>query len=456
MPTSAPRIARQAARGASISEAIAGFATGTPREAMAESARHVLRLSLLDWLAVAQAGRDEPVSRIVRDLVAAEGGAPEAGLIGHPVKLPARAAALANGATSHALDYDDTHFGYLGHPSVAVLPAALALAEKLAAGGAALLDAALVGVESACRIGVWLGRGHYQQGFHQTATSGCFGAAMAAARLLRLDRARACHALGIAATRASGLKSQFGTMGKPYHAGMAAANGLEAACLAAAGFVSNPRGLECQQGFAATHAGEAGDGAGLFEGLGRSFLFEAVQHKFHACCHGTHAALEALIAARDACGLVPGGIRSVTVTVHPRYLDVCNIAAPATGLEAKFSYRMTAAMVLAGRDTGSLATFSDEACRDPDLVALRDLVTVATDPAMSDSAAAIAVERSDGTRLERHHDLEQRLAPAEREAKVRAKAAGLLGREAAEATWQAIGSLGDRDEGFRLEALIKR
>ena len=121
---------------------------------------------------------------------------------------------------------------------------------------------------------------------------------MAAARLLGLDEERARHALGIASTRTSGLKSQFGTMGKPYHAGMAAANGVEAALLAAAGFVSRPDGLDCAQGFGETHAGAGIDPAAILDGLGRDFIFEAVQHKFHACCHGTHAALDALIEAR--------------------------------------------------------------------------------------------------------------------------------------------------------------
>ena len=398
-------------RSVSITREIARFAVATPGDAIADSARHIAQLSLLDWLAVARAGRDEPVGKIVRRLVAEEGGRPEATVIGHDAKLPARAAALANGATSHALDYDDTHFLYLGHPSVAVLPAACAVAERAGASGADLLDAALIGFETACRIGSWLGRQHYLHGFHQTATSGTFGAAMAAVRLLRLDEERASHALGLAATRASGLKSQFGTMAKPYHAGMAAANGVEAALLAAAGLVSRPDALECPQGFAATHAGEARDPVGVLDGLGRDFLFETVQHKFHACCHGTHAALEALIEARDTHELAADDVRSVTVVVNPGFLGVCNIGEPATGLEAKFSYRMTAALVLERRDTKSLAIFADEICGDPGLVALRDRVSVETDAAMAESAAAVRVERGSGPPVEVRHDLDRRPRP---------------------------------------------
>ena len=241
----------------SMTAAIAAFACGT--RAPPASALAVLKLSLLDWSAVSLAGKDEPVSSIVRAMVQDEAGRGEASIIGLAGLYPARAAALANGTISHALDYDDTHFSYVGHPSVVIFPAALAVAEKTGASGEAFMAAALIGMEAACRIGAWLGTGHYQHGFHQTATSGAFGATVAAGRLLGLDEERMRHALGIVATRASGLKSQFGTMGKPFNAGIAASNGVEAALLAKAGFVSRPDGLECAQGFAETHAAEGKD-----------------------------------------------------------------------------------------------------------------------------------------------------------------------------------------------------
>ena len=261
----------------------------------ADAALAMMRLSLFDWAAGAIPGRDEPVARIVRDMVLAEAGAGVATVIGGG-RAPARGAALAGGTASHALDYDDTHFDHIGHPSVAVIPAALAVAEQTGVDGAAFLEACLVGAELSIRLGVWLGRAHYQPGFHQTATAGAFGATAAAGRLLRLSADRMAHGLGLAATRAAGLKSQFGTMGKPFNAGIAAATGVEAALLAHAGFVSNPEALETEQGFGPTHAGEAN--AVALDGLGRSWRFETVSHKFHACCHGTHAAIEAIGALR--------------------------------------------------------------------------------------------------------------------------------------------------------------
>lgn len=409
---------------AGLTARMAAFAVA-PDLGFSDNALRIARLSALDWCACTLAGVEEPVSRITRALVADEGGRGEATVVGGGT-APARAAALANGATSHALDYDDTHFDYVGHPSVAIFPAALAMAERLDASGADLLRAFLVGVETACRIGHILGTPHYQFGFHQTSTSGSFGAAAAAARLMGLSASKTAHALGIAATRASGLKSQFGTMGKPFHAGMAAANGIEAALLASHGFVSRPDGIECVQGFIETHQGEAADVAGSLEGLGRSWRFEAVQHKYHACCHGTHAGLEALHMLRRE-GLEAAEIASVTLRINPRWLRVCNIPAPTTGLEAKFSYRLTTAMALTGLETGALSTFSDAACADAGLIALRDRVQVEADGAIPDTAAEVIVVRTSGETIIRAHDLDQPIAAEVQNAKIEAKVAALVG-----------------------------
>lgn len=421
-----------------ITARLAAFAAAADAAHFPDSARAIVRCSLLDWAACGLAGTAEPVARIVRDVAAADGGTPQARAFGVAQPLPARAAAWVNGATSHALDYDDTHFDYIGHPSVVIFPAALAMAERMDASGAAFLDAALVGLETACRVGRWLGMSHYQHGFHQTATSGSFGAAVACARLLGLTADRTAHAMGIAATRAAGLKSQFGTMGKPYHAGTAATIGVEAALLAAAGFVSRPDALECEQGFGETHAGAHADVDAVLAGLGTEFRFEKVQYKLHACCHGTHAALEALATLRASHAVQAGDIERITLTVHPRWLRVCNLEQPRTGLEAKFSYRLTAAMVLVGLDTGALATYTDAACLRPDLVALRDRVRVATDDTLADTAARVALQLKDGRELMQFHDLDAELPLAAQQAKLRAKAAALVGPAPAERLWLAV------------------
>ena len=372
----------------SITAEIARFAVALPPEP-SRDALAVARLSLMDWLSVSLAGLHEPVARMVQGLVEEEAGRLEATAFGLKVKLPARAAALANGTLSHALDYDDTHFAYVGHPSVAVFPAALAMAEREGKSANAMLEAALMGMEAACRIGHWLGTQHYNHGFHQTATAGCFGATVAAGRLLGLSEERMRHALGLATTRASGLKSQFGTFGKPFNAGIAAANGVEAALLAARGFISRPDGLECIQGFGETHAGECADAKASLADLGKTWWFEAVQHKFHACCHGLHGALDALNRLRNQPDFALDRIEAVHLRVSPRWLRVCNIPSPETGLEAKFSYRLTTAMALCGLDTGRLDLWSEETCRSPGLIALRDRVHVIGDADIPDTAGHV-------------------------------------------------------------------
>ncbi|MBP0481896.1 MmgE/PrpD family protein [Sagittula salina] len=387
-------------------------------------ARQVMRLSTVDWLACGIAGRDEPVAQAVRTMVTEEGGTPQATLFGGG-RVPARAAALVNGSASHALDYDDTHFAHIGHPSVAVLSAAFAMGERVGASLEAVVDAGLMGCEASVRFGLLFGRAHYQVGFHQTATAGAFGATVAAGRLAGLDGAAMTHALATVSTRASGLKSQFGTMGKPFNAGIAAANGVEAALLAAQGFTSNPQALEGVNGFLATHHTD-----GAAEQSDRP-LMVSVSHKFHACCHGLHATLEALATLPR-----PTDVAAITIATHPRWLTVCNIPAPASGLQLKFSYRAIAAAALLGHDTAALTTYTDALCADPALIALRERVTVIADPALQETEALVTLDTPEGT-LEAHHDLDAALPLDHREARVRAKVTALLG-ERADILWQAI------------------
>lgn len=410
-----------------VAERLARFASaqvGRP------AAREVMRLSLMDWAAVGLAGRGEPVAQILRAKALEEGGAAEAALFGGG-RVPAAAAALANGACSHALDYDDTHFAHIGHPSVAVLPAALALCMRSGQGLEHLLDAALVGAEASVRVGLWLGRGHYQAGFHQTATAGSFGAAVAACRILGLEAGACTHAMGLAATRAAGLKGQFGTMGKPLNAGLAAEAGVQAAQWAGWGMTSAEDGLGGVQGFGETHHGAADESA--WEGMGTDWLMESVSHKFHACCHGLHAMLEAIGGLE-----LSSPVQRLVVFTHPRWLRVCNIARPETGLEVKFSYAHTAAMALSGVDTARIGNFSAEVAADPGLVALAGRVVVEADEALPETAARVVAELEDGSRVMNAHDLAVPAPLDARRARVRAKAAALLGEEAAEALWEAV------------------
>ena len=411
----------------SFTKALAAFAVSESDPP--KLARDVARLSALDWLACGYAGRKEPLAKILRAQALAEGGVTHCNLFGGS-KVSARQAALVNGAISHALDYDDTHFAHIGHPSVAVYPAAFALGEKHVAPLPKVLIAALYGMEVSIRLGIWLGRTHYQAGFHQTATAGAFGALVAAGRLLDFTDHQMEQGVGLVASRAAGLKAQFGTMGKPYNAGCAASIGVEVAELVALGFEGNPQALAGPLGFGETHQGENNIEAALAD-LEQRWLVEGISHKFHACCHGLHAALEAL----RSLDVAEPEIARIDLRTHPRWMTVCNQLAPESELGLKFSYRSALAMMALGRDTGRLDSYHSDLLNEPKFVSLRDRIHVSEDPSLTETEAGISLLKRDGKRVLAQHDLAQELDYSALETRVRAKADSLMGVERAEEAW---------------------
>jgi 2-methylcitrate dehydratase PrpD len=406
-----------------------------------DSARAMARLSLFDWMVCGLAGVGEPVSAILRAHAAGSGAATVFG----GGTAPARAAALANGTISHALDYDDTHFGHIGHLSVGIYPAALAVGQEVGADTAAVVDAFLVGAEAAIRLGMVLGVGHYNRGFHQTATAGAFGATIAAGRLYGLTRGQMRAALGLCATRASGLKSQFGTMGKPLNAGIAASNGVECAALALAGMTSASDGIWGPQGFVATHS----DAPMPWDDRA-AFLFEDVQYKLHACCHGTHAMIEALGAVKRQHNLPAERVAAIRLRTSPRWLSVCDIKTPRTGLEVKFSYAWLAGMVLSGIATSSDRSYTDALAQDAALTDFAQRITVTGDAAVGDMQALGQVETVDGQIIPFAHDLAARQPLDQLQAALRAKADGLIGVERAGQLW--AGAQTAQDLGRMMQA----
>jgi 2-methylcitrate dehydratase PrpD len=408
---------------------------------MPQDARKMARLSLFDWMVVSLAGADQPLADIIRNFVAKEGGVEIAAVTGGSMRLPARAAALANGTISHALDYDDTHFAYIGHPSVAIFPAALAAAEEMKGSADDVINAFLLGAEATCRIGMVLGRDHYDAGFHQTATSGAFGATIAAARLYRLDRSAIRTALGLVSSRASGLKSQFGTMGKPFNAGAAAANGIEAASLARLGFTASHDAFAGPQSFLNAHHAVHDGSKQIADWSFDNFLFSSVSHKLHACCHGAHAMIEALLLLRANSTFLADDLKEVRVEIAPRWQNVCDIKAPSTGLEIKFSYVFLAAMVLRGIDLAAYESYLDRHCNDADLVALADKVTVVGNDRIADSAARVTIYCRDDDTRSQDFDLLTPIDPAHLSTRLQAKATALIGGAAAGDLWSLIDDL---------------
>ncbi|MGD9891120.1 MAG: MmgE/PrpD family protein [Dehalococcoidia bacterium] len=352
---------------------------------------------VLDWLGVTLTGSGEPLARILRDEAREQGGHEQATLIGSGGRVATQQAALVNGAASHALDYDDVHAKMSGHPTVPVLPALLALAEWQGRSGRDLIAAFIAGFETECRLGTVVMPGHYGIGWHSTATLGTFGAAAGCAHLLGLDLERWQHALGIAGTQAAGMKSMFGTMCKPLHAGKAAANGLFAATLARRGFTSNPEVVETAQGFAATHTPTYSPER-IGDESADAYAIRDVLFKYHAACYGTHATIDGLLRLKEQHGVQSGDVESVTLHVPVSALSMCNIQEPATALEGKFSLRFTAALALGHGDATEQA-FTDERVREPTLVALRDRVQVYGDEGVPGFVTEVVLQLADGREL---------------------------------------------------------
>lgn len=382
---------------------LATRAAGMSYEDLSEAAVTVARQCILDWFAVTLPGAAEPAVRILRDELLTDGAAPVASLVGSHRGSSAMNAALINGTASHALDFDDVNMAILGHPTVALLPGLLALAEDIGAPPRDVLTAFVAGYEVVCRTGALMSPGHYQHGFHATSTVGSVGAAAACARLLGLDAETSATAYGIAATMASGLKSMFGTMCKPLHAGRAAQNGLQAARLAARGFTSRQDALECAQGLAATQSPNFNPDDAMvdapFDSHIRNNLF-----KYHASCYLTHGAIEAARLLRERHAISSNAVQGIAIRVPPVADRVCNIAKPTTGLEAKFSLRLTVAMALSGRDTSGIDTFDDAATDVPELVRLRDMAKIAFDESYPEAKAQVTVETADGQRFSCEYD----------------------------------------------------
>lgn len=407
------------------------------------------RQCVLDWLGVALAGSTEGTTAIVLGELAELAGPGRTGgctVLGHATRLGVLDAALVNGTAGHALDYDDVNSAMLGHPTAPVLPAVLALAEHIGADDRRVVTAFVAGYEAECAVGRALGTSHYARGFHTTGTAGTLGAAAACSNLLGMNKEQTAVALGLAATQAAGLKSMFGTMAKPFHAGRAASAGVLAARLAAGGFSADPAAIEAEQGLAATHS----DGFDADRGLAppaRGWHLRENLFKYHASCFQTHSSIEGLVRLRAIEGLEPADVAEVCIHADGLQMGMCAIPEPTTGLEVKFSLRHTAAFALAGVDSSAPASFTDASACDPELVGLRERITVVPDGTPG-RPTSVDIVLGDGRRFSVAHDVsvpEADLAVQGRrlEAKFTALATPVLGPEGAGEMVRGVAGLGD-------------
>jgi 2-methylcitrate dehydratase PrpD len=380
-PTSTARLAAQAA---SLS-----FSDLSP------AVRTVAKQCLLDAVGVGLAGAGTEAARIAAGVALEDAPSGPCSVIGSTSTTSASGAALANGTAIHALDYDDMSVPLCGHPTAPLLPALLALGELAGASGAQLLSAFVAGYEAECRVGASVDPDHYARGFHATATVGTIGAAVGSAHLLGLDAAQMETAIGIGVTQAAGLKSMFGTMCKPLHAGRAAASGILAARLARDGFTSASDALACAQGFAAAEAG-ALDTEALEASFGSPWHVLDNLFKFHAACYFTHGAIEAMLdLARE--GVHPAEVGQIELVVPRQHLSVCNIEGPVTGLEGKFSLRFATAVALAS-GIADESCFTDGRVAEAPLQELQRRIEVRPDDSLGLYDTVVLVEQGSGTR----------------------------------------------------------
>lgn len=382
-----------------ITRTLAAWAATLPHDAIPEAVRHEGVRSFVNWLGCAVGGAThETVDRALAAALPFSGPA-RASILGRRERMDELHAALINGISSHVLDYDDTHLKTIIHPAGPVASAILAVAQEREISGRELITAFIIGIEVECRIGNAIYPDHYDRGWHITGTTGVFGAAAATGWLLTLSPREMSWAFGLAASQASGLREMFGTMTKSFHPGHAAKNGAMAAFLAKAGFDSSERAIEAPRGFANVLSTRQ-DYSEITEDLGTRWESALNSYKPFACGIVIHPAIDACCRIRTELGADVERIRSVELIAHPLVLELTGKTAPKTGLESKFSVYHAAAHALL-RGHGSPAAFTDDAVRDPAIVALRGKVNVTVDKDMHEASVKVTVMLEDGRRVER-------------------------------------------------------
>jgi 2-methylcitrate dehydratase PrpD len=438
-----------------VTRTLAKFVVGHRAEDVPEKVRHEAARSFLNWVGCAVgASGHETVGNALAALSPFSGPA-QATVLGRGDRLDIMLAALMNGITSHTFDFDDTHLKTVIHPSGPVASAILALAEHKPVVGKDFLHAFILGVEVECRIGNSVYPEHYDVGWHITGSTGVFGAAAAAGRLLGLDEQQMTWALGIAATQSSGLREMFGTMCKPFHPGNAARNGLLAALLAQKNFTSSNQGIEAKRGFA--NVLSTGFRPEEITGrLGETWEIALNTYKPFACGIVIHPAIDGCIQLRNENHLKGDEIESIALKAHPLVLELTGKKTPQVGLEGKFSvYHSSAVAVIHG--AAGEAQYSDACVRDPKVIALRDRVSAEVDKSLHEDQVRITMKLKDGRTLEKYVEhaigsLDQPMSDAALEAKFQAFADGILSKLEADnlmrLCWD-IGKLKDAGEVAR-------
>jgi 2-methylcitrate dehydratase PrpD len=427
---------------------------------LSAAAKHEARRGVLDWIGCALAGSGHKTITTLLAVLQEISGRPQATVFGRKLRLGLTDAALANGQMGHVLDYDDTHMGgVVLHTSSPVLAALFALSERAPVSGADFMVAYAVGFEAGVRSGR-TAPGHHKGGWHLTGTLGTIAAGAASGKLIKLDRQRLTYTLGIAATQAAGMQQNRGTMGKSFHAGKAAANGVLAALLAERGFDSTQEIIEGKRGFARVYSDVAAPEqltAGLGQGFENGWVIETNGHKPYACGVVLHPLIEAVIALRNREAIDPAVVSEIALRVHPLVLSITGVVEPSTGLQSKFSTVHSAAVALLDGAAG-VAQYSDAKAADPIVAALRRKVKAHPDDTLRKDEAYAAI-----TAGGRRHDIhiahasgtaDNPMSAAAIETKFLANATPVIGGERAERARDFVQALETRPDMRALIALL--
>ena len=444
-----------------VTRTLARFIVNQRYDDIPQKVRHEAARSFLNWVGCAVgASHHETVENALAAL-SEFSGPREATVLGRGDRLDIMLAALMNGTTSHTFDFDDTHLKTVIHPSGPVASAILALAERKPVRGDAFVHAFILGVEAECRIGNAVYPSHYDVGWHITATTGVFGAAAAAGKLLGLSEQQMVWALGIAATQSSGVREMFGTMVKPMHPGNAARNGLLAALLASKNFTSAEQGIEGRRGFANVLA-TARNYAEITEKLGETWEISLNTYKPFACGIVEHPIIDGCIQLRNEHKLKADDIEGISVRVHPLVLELTGKKTPQTGLEGKFSVYHSAAVGVIHGAAGE-EQYSDEVVRDPRVIALRDKVTAVVEKGVHEDQAHVSITLKGGKVLEKYVEhavgsLGRPMSDGDLETKFRGLADGILSSAESDKLirlcWD-VGTLKDAGEVARASVPVK-
>jgi len=350
-------------------------------EQLSASTRHSAKRGLLDWLGCVLVGSKHPTPSILYETLKENGSSEQSQVLGLGGKLSFTDACLVNGQMGHILDFDDTHMGgVVLHASSPILSALMSESQRQKTSPHAFLLAYVCGFEAGVRVGQ-SAPDHHAGGWHLTGTLGTIAAGVAVGKLIGLDAQQMAFAMGIAATQASGMQQNRGTMCKSFHAGRAASNGLLAARLALRGFNSSPEIVEGKRGFSRIYS-QRSEPIRMVENLGDDWEIDRNGFKPYACGVVLHPAIDAMIALNRLKLCKLSEIDAIDVSVHPLVVSITGTQAPTSGLHSKFSIYHSVAIALVDGQAG-LDQYADARVLDPVVELLRQKIKVHVDEGLA-------------------------------------------------------------------------